>query len=67
MTKAGIAAAVSGGSNIENYSVLQNLTVEQLFQEIENRIVAYRVWNKTRLSLSPETLVGTEILRKELD
>ncbi len=40
MTKAEIASAVNEWFNIENYSVLQNLTVEQLFQEIENRIVA---------------------------
>ena len=55
MTKAEIASAVNEWFNIENYSVLQNLTVEQLFQEIENRIVAYRM-EQNRAELSPENL-----------
>jgi len=54
MTKAEIASAVNEWFNIENYSVLQNLTVEQLFQEIENRIVVYRM-KQNRDKLSPES------------
>lgn len=54
MTKAGIASAVNEWFNIENYSVLQNLTVEQLFQEIENRIVAYRMGQNSG-ELPPES------------
>lgn len=52
MTKAEIASAVNEWFNIENYSVLQNLTVEQLFQEIENRIVVYRM-EQNQAKLSP--------------
>lgn len=55
MTKAEIASAVNEWFKIENYSVLQNLTVEQLFQEIENRIVVYRM-EQYRAELSPENL-----------
>lgn len=54
MTKAEIASAVNEWFNIENYSVLQNLTVEQLFQEIENRIVAYRMGQNSG-ELPPES------------
>ena len=43
MTKAEIASAVNAWLNIENYIVLNDLTEEQLFQEIENRIIAYRM------------------------
>ncbi|MCL6354382.1 hypothetical protein EXT68_02485 [Pectobacterium parmentieri] len=43
MTKAEIAEAVKEWFNIENYSVLHDLTVEELFQEIENRIIVYRM------------------------
>lgn len=63
MTKAEIASAVNEWFNIENYSVLQNLTVEQLFQEIENRIVAYRM-EKNGLSCLLKTLVGIRNITK---
>ncbi len=36
MTNAEIASAVNEWFNIENYSVFKDLTIEQLFQEIEN-------------------------------
>lgn len=54
MTKAEIASAVNEWFNIENYSVLKDLTVEQLFQEIENRIVAYRMGQNSG-ELPPES------------
>lgn len=65
MTKAEIASAVNEWFNIENYSVLQNLTVEQLFQEIENRIVVYRM-EQYRAELSPENLRGHQKYYEEL-
>ena len=63
MTKAEIASAVNEWFNIENYSVLQNLTVEQLFQEIETGLSRI-VWNKTGLSCLPKTLVGIRNITK---
>lgn len=65
MNKAEIASAVNEWFNIENYSVLQNLTVEQLFQEIENRIVAYRM-EQNRAELSPENLSRHQRYYEEL-
>lgn len=53
MTKTEIAKAVKEWFNIENYSVLNDLTVEQLFQEIENRIIVYRMESR-RDSMSYE-------------
>lgn len=65
MTKVEIANAVNEWFNIENYSVLQNLTVEQLFQEIENRIVVYRM-EQNRAELSPENLSRHQNYYEEL-
>lgn len=43
MTKAEIDKAVKEWFNIDSYSVLNQLTLEQLFQEVENRIRVYRM------------------------
>lgn len=46
MTKAEIASAVNEWFNIENYSVLKDLTVEQLFKRLKTGL-SLTAWGKT--------------------
>lgn len=75
MTKAEIAQAVQQWFNIDNYAVLDDLTLEQLLIEIDNRAVTYRMmeqWDslssddKTRLSHYEDELLTGKVLFESL-